>query len=781
MTVPFYQGSFVSGEVTPEIGGRVDIDRYSNALARLRNFVSHAYGGVSRRLGTRFLGETKYPDKKTRLLKFEYNSDAGQAYALEFGDKYIRFWLPEGIVLKEDSEHPGEYIPYEVESPYSEDEVGDISWTQSADIMWLFHQNHAPRTLTRYDHDNWVLEEFQTTGGPYQDENETEISITPTKGGDGSITLVASADLFEEHHIGKEFKIRQRVSEIELKQEITSGTDVTGTLGPVQLWGEWELITTGQGPTVSQWWEGVITIYRKYPEGDWQAIRKFTIQRDRDLAISGHEDLDFAEYKAEYVIKTNEGRPEDEPPIPVSTMTIQFHAKAATKSGAVRITEITDEKNAVGSETSSLGEYGSPTKLWSEPAWGGKYGYPKCGAFYQDRLFMGGSKLQPQTLWGSKVASYSDYGLSDPITDEDGINRTLVSRVVSRIISMVPLSELIVLTSGTEFRVRGVEGNVISPLGLDAKPQSYDGSADVTPEVLSNRVFFVQQSGKEVRDFAYSWEADSYTSVILSLLSKHFFESISIKEMGWQRYPDSILWCICSDGSMLGCTYLKEQEVVGWHKHTTQGKFKSVTCLAGVGRTNTYFIVERNGSQYVELMEQRTEIESEDSFYVDSGLSYVGEPATIISGLEHLNGMKVSILADGNVEPEQEVVNGSITLSRAAKKVHVGLGYSSEFQTLDIEYPNTLGKYQGTMKRVSELKLRLYRSRGGMYGTSFDIMDAIKQHSGTQGHSSLPLMSGIWEIVLPSMWDMGGRICIKQSDPLPMHILAVMPSVAQGG
>lgn len=780
MTIPHYQGSFVSGEITPELGGRVEIDRYANAVARLRNFISHAYGGVSRRMGTYYLGDTKYPDKKTRLIKFEYSSEVGQAYAMEFGDKYIRWWLPTGIVLTENPNPLLEPIPYEIVSPYGEEDLEGLSWVQSADIIWILHPNYPPHTLTRYDHDHWVLEEFVTKGGPYQDENEGDISITPTKNGE-DIELLASDNIFEDYHVGKEFRIRQRVSEIEVKEEITSGTEVTGTLGPIQLWGEWELVTTGQGPTVSQWWEGEISIHRKYPEGDWQVIRKFTVQRDRDLAISGTEDEDFAEYKVEYTIKTNEGKPEDDPPIPVSTMTVQLHAKSVTKTGSVRITDVTDGKNAVGTEVSSLGEYGSATKLWSAPAWVEDIGYPRCGGFFQDRLFLGGSPRLGHTIWASKVANYSDFGISDPITDEDGITFRLSSRTAATIMSMIPLSELIVLTRGAEFRVSGEEGKPISATNLSVRPQSYDGCSRVAPEVLSNRVFFVHQSNKEIRDFAYSWEADSYSSTGISLLSRHMFENSTIKELGWQRYPDNILWCILHDGTMLGCTYLKEQEVIGWHKHTTQGNFENIACIAGQGGTDVYVIVKRNGRRMVEIVAERAEVESEDSFYVDSGLSYAGEPVNVISGLDHLEGMAVSILADGNVEPEQKVVGGSVTLSRSASKIHVGLGYSSEFQTLDIEYPNTQGKYQGAMKRISELKLRLYRSRGGKYGTSFDRMDMIKQHTGTQDGTALPLISGILEVVLPAMWDTSGRICIKQDDPLPMHILAVMPSVAQGG
>lgn len=775
MTTPVYQGSFTTGEITPELWGRVDIARYQSSLALLRNFVVHVYGGVSRRTGTKYLGSAKYAAKKCRLIPFEYNSDLNQAYAMEFGDKYIRWWLPTGIVLTTDD------AIYEVVSPYAEADLDEISWVQSADTVWLFHPDYPPYTLVRKDHDNWTLSVFQTTGGPYQDENTTDVTITPTKNMDGTVTLAASADTFVASHVGQEFRLRQRISEIEDKDTITSGADVTGSLGPLQIWGEWEVVTTGQGPTVSQWWEGEITISRKYPDGSWQALRKFTVQRDRDLAITGVEEEDFAEYKVDYTLHTNPGDPGGTPAIPVSTMTIQLHAKSATKIGSVRISSVTTSKVAVGSETSAVGEFGSATTLWSEPAWGSTYGYPRCGAFYQDRLFMGGSKTQPQTIWGSKTASYADFGISSPIVDDDGITRTLTSRRVSRILSMVPLSELIVLTSGTEFRISSSDNGVITPLNFNARAQSYDGSAPITPEVLANRVFFVQQTNKEIRDFAYSWEADSYSSSALSLLSRHFFDESKIIDLGWQRWPDSILWCLCADGTMLGCSYLKEQEVIGWHKHETQGKFESICCIAGVNQTDVYLAVDRNEARHIELLSPKMEGEAEDSFYLDSGLSYSGAPVTALSGLDHLEGMTVGILADGNVEPDQEVVDGAIALQHSASKVHVGLKYSSELQTLDLEYTGSNGKYQGKMKKISELKVRLINSRGGEYGTDFSRMIKMKEHMGSQDGSSLPLRSGIFEIVVPTAWDYQGRVCIRQEDPLPMNVLAIIPEVAQGG
>lgn len=774
-----YQGSFVTGEITPELYGRVDLQRYQSSAAKLKNFTCHVYGGISRRPGTIYLGDVKYPAKKCRLIPFEYKNASNQTYAMEFGDCYIRFWTHDGVIADEDGEI------YEIESPYAEDELREITWVQSADTVFLFHPSHQPQKLVRYGHADWEIADFVTSGGPYMDENTSEITITPSVGDDGeTVTLTASGELFTSRHVGREFRIRQRVSEKSETDEVASETEVSGTLGPMSIWGDWEVITTGQGPTVSDWWSGSVTIYRKYPDGDWQAIRKFSVDKDRDLAISGNEDLDFAQYKVEYTVRTNmkESTTNGETTKTPSEMTIQLHNLAHTKIGSVRISSVTSATVATGEEVEAVGEWNVATALWAEPAWGGDYGFPRCGAFFQDRLYMAGSKKQPQTIWASKTGSYDQFGISEPIQDDDGINRTLVSRKMSEILAMVPLDVLIVLTSGTEYRISSSDGNV-TPVNFDARPQSYYGAANVIPEVLADHVFFVQSTNREIRDLSYAWESDAYAASILSLLSRHLLNERKVIDLGWQLWPDSILWCICDDGVLLGCTYLKEQDVTGWHQHETQGKFESLCCVGGDGQTDVYFSVLRNGTRFIERLSPKMEGEAEDSFYVDCGLTYEGEPVSGVSGLSHLDGMTVSVLADGNVEPEQTVVNGQLKLSKvaSASKITVGLSYSSELETLDVEVPNSSGAYQGTMKKVSSIKVRLLESRGGEFGPSFSRMDRFAEHKGTQTGACLPLWSGIEEIVLPFDWNSNGRVCIRQRDPLPMNVLAVLAEVRQGG
>lgn len=768
-----YQGSFASGEVTPEIYGRIDIDRYASALALCRNFFVRLRGGVSTRPGTRYLGETKDSTKKSRLVRFKYNTS--QAYAMEFGNLYIRFWTTDGLILGSND------FPYEVVSPYLEADLDGLSFVQSTDMVWIFHKDYAPRILTRNDTASWTLEQMVCTNGPYQDENDGDTTITPTAE-TGGVQLTASAAVFEASHVGYEFRIRTRISEQEWKVTVNSGSTVTtGAIGPKKIFGDWSLVTTGRGPTVSDWWKGTIVVKRRYDGGSYQILRSYTVDKDRDLDITGTEDLDGAEYLLEYSISTNPGDSSATPVVAVSTMTLQFRSKSHTKDGSVKITAVDSATVAHGTEVRAVENEGVATSMWSAPAWGGTRGYPRCGTFFQERLIMGGSKLQPQTMWGSKIGAYTDFSVSDPVVADDSFTKTLSSREAFTIVSMVPMNDLIVLTDCTEFRVRSADGGALTPLSFEAKSQSYDGAAGMIPEIVINRVFFVQAMSREIRDFAYSWESDGYTGTIVSLLANHLFDGRTVSALCWQRFPWSVLWCVCSDGTLLGCTYLREQEVIGWHQHATQGVFESICSIPSSEQDEVFFIVKRGAKRFVELMDHRDLSDVKQLCCMDSALSYHGTPVSAFTGLSHLEGYTVKILADGSVQPDQVVTNGAVSLPHTFGDVVVGLGFEAEMQTLPIELQLQNGSTSGKNKKIPRVTARLMESRGGWYGQDFERMDELPVHLGIQSRNPLPLYSGKVDIQLAGRYEQNGTLCIKTTEPLPITVLSVAPEVVISG
>ena len=245
------------------------------------------------------------------------------------------------------------------------------------------------------------------------------------------------------------------------------------------------------------------------------------------------------------------------------------------------------------------------------------------------------------------------------------------------------------------------------------------------------------------------------------------------------------------DGSLVSLTYIKEHEVWAWTRHETDGVFEDVTVVAEGLEDVPYFIVRRKiggvDRRYVERMQTRLFEKVEDAFFVDSGLTYSGTPATLLSGLSHLNEKTVVAMADGNVVRNLTVSNGSVTLPFAASKVHVGLPYEATLMTLDLDtgMVQGLGTVQGRKKTVAEVTLRVEKTRGIWIGTADETRDSgklieFKQRSSEAWDEAIGLMTGDLEITPIADWTNGGNIVIKQFDPLPMTILAIMPDVAVG-
>lgn len=176
------QNNFNAGEWSPLTYGRSDVSKYNNALATCLNYVPTTQGGLTRRPGTRYIANTK-SNAAVRLVSFEFSIT--QAYVLEFGDQYIRFYTLGGQLLSGMS-------PYEIATPYTAAELSELSFTQSADVLYIAHRNRKPRKLSRLGPTNWTLTTITFSDGPYLSFNTTTTTITPSAT-TGSITLTASA------------------------------------------------------------------------------------------------------------------------------------------------------------------------------------------------------------------------------------------------------------------------------------------------------------------------------------------------------------------------------------------------------------------------------------------------------------------------------------------------------------------------------------------------------------------------------------------------------------
>ena len=757
--------SFAAGELSPAMYGRTDIAKYDVGAAKLENFIVLRYGGVQNRAGTKYLATTA-GNKKAVLLPFRYNVE--QNFIIEITAGKIRFYTQGALVTKDGA-------PYEITNNYSEDELDTIKYTQSADVMFLVQPNHPPATLTRYANDNWTFERMDITGGPFADseltaESTTTITASATT---GEVTLTASADIFTADMVDDLIALTHFVD-----GDYKKGTpSANGTNLIVSVLPHSSVYVESFG-----FWDGNFTL-EKYDRltGQWVKIRSQSGNRSQNYNLTEENDSDeITQYRVtstEFNTDVWSGENEQQR----GYITIQAFGNDYT--GHVLITGYTSATQVTGTVKKQLAST-EATKDYQFASWSQKNGFPTCAGFFEDRLVFAGSKAEPQTFWASKTGDYYNFGTSIPALDNDAITATLNGGQMNGIKAIIAFGEMILLTAGGEYKVTG-NGKPITGENVLSQAQEYRGISDVLPVTVGSRIVYLQQQGNLIRDLAYSYDVDKYTGDDLNLLAAHLFERHKITSMTYQQTPNSIVWCTREDGVLLGLTYLKEQDVYAWHQHSTaHGKFINVCSISGPQEDELYCVVEREGNYYVERMVAReASTEPEDQYFVDSGITVSGNTKTNeVTGLDHLEGLEVAILADGNVQPLQTVTDGKITLKRAYSKIHVGLPIHAEMQTLPLEFNAEDGTFMSRKKRVSALMAMFKDSRGGLYGIGDGPKNEFKWRSTEKWGEPIALFTGKKKMPVPQAnWNETVMVTISQEDPLPLTILSLVPQIEAGG
>lgn len=413
----------------------------------------------------------------------------------------------------------------------------------------------------------------------------------------------------------------------------------------------------------------------------------------------------------------------------------------------------------------------------------GEGNFPRAVSYHQQRRVFGGTVNDPQKLWMTRSGTENNLGYSIPSRDDDGVALRVVSREANTIRHIVPMDDMILLTSGGEWQVSAADGGPITPSNVSVKPQGYTGASNVQPVVTNRTILFAQDRGGAVRELEFSWQSQSFQTTNVAILAPHLFDYHVVKQLAFSRSPVPCLWSVREDGVLLGMTYVPEHDVKAWHQHTTDGTFESVCSVAEGDEDVIYAIVRRtvNGQEvrYVERKHTRRFDTPADQFFVDCGLTYSGVPATTISGLHHLEGRTVAILADGGVSPRQVVTNGQITLDAPASKVQVGLPYVSRMKTLPLSI-QTQAFGQGSVKNVNKVHLRVIASNGFSAGPAFDKLRFYPTRA-TEPYGSPPeLVTGEVPIAMSPSWQRDGSVCIEQAEPLSMMVLGMALEVATG-
>lgn len=785
--------NFKSGELSPRLEGRIDLQKYNEAAQTLQNMVVFPSGGTTRRPGTYFAGRSK-DGGKVRLVNFEYSDE--QAYVLEFGANYIRFFKDGGLLTEATTNitaitkanpavvtaashglsngdrvfiknvggmtevnnleftvankttdtfelsgvDSSSYTTYtsggtvgkivEVTTTYSVTDIFEINHAQSADVLYLVHKDHEPAKLTRTTATSFTLTDIDFVDGPYLDENTTSTTLYASAQ-TGSVTITASADTFSSNDVGRLIRFREvlEIHHDEWAANTSYADDATVRYnGHVYKHVTGSTQTSGNTPPVHL--EGTET----YGALDWE------YQHD------GFGHVKITAFTS------------------ATSVTADVHADAFGNS--------TLPDHIVGS--------GNATKRWSLGAFGGDQEYPKAIAFYEQRLYLAGTTGQPQTIFGSVSADFENH--TPGVNDDDAINITIASDQVNVIRHMLPGRFLQILTTSSEFTLSGGTGTTaVTPTNVNVLRETTFGTSDVRPLRAGNSTILIQKGQEKVKEITFDLDTDGLLGIDLTILADHIPRG-GLSDMIWQQEPELILWFVHTDGRVVGLTYDRANAAIGWHDHVIggDGEVESITAIPSGAEDQVYLSVKRtiDGStvrhiEFIQSIDFGTDVA--DAFFVDSGLTYDGSATTSITGLNHLEGETVQILADGSAHADKTVSGGSITLDRSASKVHVGYSYTSLVETLRMEAGADDGVSQGKIKRIHGVTVRFLDSVGAEVGPDVNNLDRIPfRDSSMAMDEAVPMFSGDKEIFFPSGYDNDARVMVRQNQPLPMTIVAIM-------
>jgi hypothetical protein len=782
MTTSLIQPTFSRGEIGPELAARTDLAAYQTGLAKCINFIISPYGGVQNRPGTQYLAQTA-GNEVARLIRFKFN--VNDTYALEFTHLKMRIYRNGALVVYSGGPNVGQI--FELATPFTRDQLFELNFTQSADVMDIVHPSHKPKKLKRFAHDNWTL---------------TDVSLVP------SVAAPASA---------------------------TATPDAGGTSTILVPW----------------------------------------------------------TYQITAVVDDGSQTPEESLPVSSNSITVKSDNQKATVvwpavPGASYYNVYKDNAGAgiygfIGRSTSvSFTDVNvTPTKTDTPPTgtdpFIGAGNFPRAVAYFQQRLVYASTNNKPQTLWFSRTGVFTNFGYSFPTKDDDSITWTIASNEVNQINHVLPLRALMTFTDGAEWIIQG-QSSGFTAKTINGDPQTYNGIGQLRPLVLNNTALYAQERGRTVTAFGYTLESDGFSGSDISVLSPQMLQEFSLVDWDYQKIPYSIVWGAREDGRMVAITYLAEQQVIGWHRHETDGRVLSI-CSVPEGRADAvYMCVERViggvAKRYVERIADRQPERYNGAplikyaWFLDSALMYDGTnktaetmlvaggtewkyPETLtlvssngsrfqasdvgdsiqylatpdavpfrmqitaytsgstvsvrpygtvpeeirdiafiswafardsLSGLGHLEGRKVVVLADGNVTRDLTVTGGSISLDTPAGVVLVGLPYESELQTLEV----TIGGSEtlsDKAKIIQQVTAVLLESRGGFYGKANEEgkLWEFKPRQDSDEYGAIQPFTGKATQVITDNWSGNGQVTVVQKDPLPITILALIPATEVGG
>lgn len=734
-------------------------------------------------------------------------------------------------------------LVYHVASPYPSTDVLLLFVIQSLDVVYLLHPNKVTYKLKRYDTFNWVFEAVDYEDGPYLPTNETTTKITPSARGIATPTMTSnntpSGVCFgSSNSVNHEY---YRAFNDELAKDYwESNVNQTGQIGyqaaaPFVCDGYciyMALDNANTSYTSKDYAPSTFTFEGSNDGVNYTILDRQSIyvlyDNNKSVFFKLKNNTAYSYYRLNIDTCTRNGaiNPRVRSLVLRSTASTSITLTASSTVGinndqgfkasdvgrlirmqgtdnTWRSLKITGYTSATVVTAQLLGEpfIGiEPIANWRLGYWSDTTGYPSRGSFYQDRLWFGGSNLYPDVFAGSVVGSYEDFtqtSANGEVLDTHAVVGRLNSRRMSRIKWLVGSNKGLLMGTGSqEYVLTSADGagKTITPGNAKVEDSSSRGSSDTPPVPIDNQVLYVQRSGRTVREFAYNYEADGYKSPSMSMLASHLGVSPFVNAV-YAAEPYSIVWMQRLDGSVVGLTYNRDENVVGWHRHDFAGgvvESMSVIPASNQLQDTLWMVIRRtvNGQtrRYIERLTRFWDFDMtiEDAHFVDCGLTYDGTPIQTVYGLQHLEGMAdVYGLADNIPIGPLTVSNGAVVLDQPASRITIGLGFDAAGETSRLENGATDGTALGKVKRMNNLSVNVWQSYGGELGTwNEDLQDVewtpLDYPTALDEVETINLFSGILGPITPAAgYEKKGSVFFRRlkSVPLPFNIVALMPQL----
>lgn len=650
------QTSFSTGELDPLLRARIDLAQYNNALAKATNVVVQPQGGIRRRPGLKYMAELPSASANgVRLVPFEFSVD--DSYMLCFTDQRM-YVFKDGVQITNINGSGNPYLTTSITAAM----LSSIVWTQSADTMIIVQENLAPQRLVRGATDaSWTVSSITFDSIPKHAFTLTTVvnnseTLTPSAVS-GNITLTTTSS---KHDTGT--AQAGASTTITLKSASSSSDDyfnglyitITGGTGAGQIRVITDYVGSTKVATVDRAWTTTPNATSTYSITSWttESVNQYVNAQPQGRAR-------IVRYVSDTVVEAITEYP--------------FFNTSALAAGRWEL------------------EFGY------EDVWSSTKGWPRTVTFHEGRLYFGGSKSRPSTIWGSKINIFYDFVPVESL-DDDAVEATLDTSSLNVIVDMISGRDLQVFTTGGEFFVPQGGTDPITPLTLAFKAVSRNGTKPGTRvQALESGSVYIQRLGKSVNEFLFSDTQATYVTQRISLLAGHLLKTptrMTLRRANSTDEGDLLLMANDADGSIAVFSVMRSQQITAPSEYTTDGRFLDVQ----VDVSDIYVVVRRtfNGTNrfFVELFR--------DDLFTDC--AFTGGAAAGASSLPHI-GKALNVITDGVPQSNETVsAGGAVTFDRSSTvSFEVGLPFTVYAKTMPVEIRLQTGTRTAFKKRIVEI------------------------------------------------------------------------------